>query len=188
MNKDNINTKHKLYIVGSARGVERYYMIDKLLNEINNLKLIHTGNLIKSIMSDINLKNLDDVSLKDYYSVVEPTAINIILAHLEHKDVLLDTHFHYMLPGISIHNITKLLTKVSKASVILITDTAENIYNKLKNTDVWFERIDNIRSDVLLNELYFDIYSDTIKKMVPLKSFKISTDRLNKLDLIEVKN
>ncbi|MDD3160015.1 MAG: hypothetical protein PHQ98_03540 [Candidatus ainarchaeum sp.] len=156
MNKNGLATKHNLIIVGSARGVNKFYTIDLLMNYFNNAKVITTSKLISSILNDLNLPCLEKISLVDYSKYVEPTITRIILSHLEHCDVIVDTTFYYIFQGISAKEILKFYNHINKTILILVSDNPENI--KQTNYGEWFNNINNLQQDILLNEYSFKFY------------------------------
>jgi len=170
MNKKELSNKNNLFIVGSARGVKRFYIVNQIMQQFPKAKVIHTGNLLKKIIRDLGFVDMDSISILNYYRFVEPVFSEIILSHLEHSDVILDTHYYYLLPGLSIKEILKFKGKISKAILILVEQNIEDIFKD--NDGEWFSNLKNIEEDVLLNSFSFETYREifsTFSKVFPLK-------------------
>lgn len=177
MNKNQIENKNNLFIVGSPFGVNRFYAVNRIMELLPDAKIISTGRLIASIISDFSLEPLDRISITDYYKYVEPIFIKEIMTHLEHEDVVLDTCFHYLVPAISLNGLLKFNKKIKKAFLILVNDNAENIYIKNQsNSNPWFRDITKIDRDVISNQYFFDFYNQVFSEICKVSSIKINSE------------
>ena len=167
MNKKDLSKKNKLVVIGSARGVKRFYIVNKFIEKFPNAKVINTGNLLNKIIKNMGFKDLDSISLLNYYKIIEPVFVEIILSHLEHSDVILDTHFYYLVPGMSIKEILKFKNKISLAILVLVKDDKEVILEE--NDGEWFKDIKNTEEDITLNDASFEFYDLTFQSFVDVK-------------------
>ncbi len=178
MNKKDLNEKkHDLIIIGSARGINRFYITNKFMTKFPNATVINTSNLIRKIINEFDFPNLEHISLTNFSKIIEPALTQTILAHLEHSDVVLDTTYYYILPGISAKEILKFTNKVSKVILILVSDSPTKIQNI--NTDKWFKDIHNIRDDLSLNKFYFELYTALFSSFTSTTTFNIDLNKIN---------
>jgi len=181
------NNKHNLIVIGSARGVNRFYAVNSAIEHFKGAKVINTSELIKSIIKDLDLKDLDNIHLLDYFKYVEPMLTKNILAHLEHNDVILDTTYYYLLPGISSREILKFYNKINTVILVLISDKPKKI-QATNNLD-WFKDINNISDDLLLNEYSFKSYISLFSSFARTTSLTLKTDDVDKInDFFDPKN
>jgi len=187
MNKKDLEEKknHKLFIIGSARGVNRFYVTNKFIENFPNAKVINTGVLINKLAEETNMGKLDRISLNDYVQHLEPIFIQTILNHLEHGDVILDTHFYHLMPCISIKGLQSFIERLSKAILVLVNDSPIQIYKENKgNGDLWFDLLENVKYDVSCNEIYFRFYQEFFSRFISQNSISISLEN-EKIEKIE---
>lgn len=179
-----MENKNKLFIVGSARGVNRFYIVSQLITKYPDAKIINTSQLIKSIIKDIDLPELDNITLLSYFKYVEPMLTKSILDHLEHNDVILDTTYYYLLPGISAREILKFSGKLKSVELILVSDSIENII--ATNKENWFKNPKNVRDDLLLNEYSFKSYVSLFSKFTNVLNNEINLNKINEDNLVKI--
>tara|TARA_Y100000310_G_C20681509_1_gene816228 strand:- start:4 stop:585 length:582 start_codon:yes stop_codon:yes gene_type:complete len=172
MNKKQLSKKNNLIIVGSARGVKKFYIVNKCMQNLPDAKVIHTGNLLQKIIKNMELGSMDSISIYKYYKYVEPVFLEVILSHLEHSNVILDTHYYYLLPGLSIKEILKFKNKIGKTLLVLVNEDKEEIKNN--NGEEWFKNIKNIEEDILLNKYSFENYKQVFNEFSTMKSLEIN--------------
>jgi hypothetical protein len=175
MNKEQLSKKNNLIIIGSARGVKRFYIINKFIEQFPDAKVIHTGNLLQKIIKNMELENIDSISIYNYYKFVEPVFVEIILSHLEHSSVILDTHYYYLLPGLSIKEILKFKNNINKTSLILVNEDKKEI--QANNDEKWFKEIKNIEEDILLNKYSFENYKQVFDKFSIMRYLEIDLEQ-----------
>lgn len=116
--------------------------------------------------------------------------IEIILSHLEHSTVILDTYYYYLLPGLSIKEIVKFKQKVNNCVLILVEDCEERIIED--NNEKWFENIKNVEEDLLLNRHSFNSYKEIFSSFSNVTScyVNLENDETNKINNLigEIKN
>ena len=181
MDKKSLGKKKTLYIVGSAKGVKRFYIVNRIY-ELKAGKIIHTGNLINRIIKRLGFKEMDKISIYDYYRYIEPVFVDTIITHLNYTDVILDTHYHYLLPGISIKELLKFKEVVARAKLILVEETKDNII--ASNEGDWYEDIKNVEEDILLNKYYFESYANIFKKFCSCHSIELNKDNIKEVNKI----
>lgn len=190
MNKEKLSKKNNLIIVGSARGIKRFYVVNQFIEEFPESKVINTGNLLQQLIIKMGFKSLDSISIFNYYKYIEPMFIEIILSHLEHSTVILDTHYYYLLPGLSIKEIVKFKQQINNCVLVLVEDCEEKIIED--NDDKWFESIKNVEEDLLLNKHSFNSYKEIFSSFSNVFScyVNLENDETNKIkNLIgELKN
>lgn len=180
-----IGKSHKLFIIGSARGVNRFYLTNKFIENYPEAKVINTGVLINNLAKGINLGNISDISISSYCQYLEPIFIENILAHLEHSDVILDTHFYHLMPCISIKGLQSLIDRISKAIIVLVDEDPLKIYSQMKSRgDKWFDSLDNIKYDIFANKIYFEFYQNFFSNFMSKESlyFNIDCDNISIVD------
>ena len=180
MNKQElINSKHRIIFIGSARGVNRFYITNKFIEEFPQAKVINTGSLIQTLIKRLDLQNLDTISIYTYFKYIEPMLLDTILAHLEHGDVILDTTFYYLLPGISVRGLLEFQNRIIDAILVLVEDSDNNIF-KTQNQDIeWFKDIQNIKNDLMLNRYSYDSYLKVFSDFIKTYSITLSLDSEN---------
>src|SRR3989344_3611966 len=172
MNREDIKNKksNSLIFVGSARGVNRFYITNKIMQKFPKAKAISTGSLINSLAKELGFGEVDKIPIIDYYKYLEPVFVNNILSHLEHENVILDTFFFYITPAISVKGLRKLAEKVSKVIIIFVEEPPEKIYRQKKGrSEEWFDKFDNIEEDILANKEYSNFYFKFFKDRIPTK-------------------
>lgn len=187
MNKKDLNKKlqNKLFIVGSGRGVNRFYATNKFIEKYPNAKVINTGVLISDLAKKIDFGDLDSISIKDYCNHLEPVFIQTILNHLEHGDVILDTHFYHLMPCMSIKGLQSFIGKISVAVIILVEENPLKIYlEKRSREDSWFNSLENIKYDIFSNREYFEFYKLFFSNHISEKHFFFNPEK-DDINLIE---
>jgi len=190
MNKKELSRKRNLFLIGSARGVKRFFIVNKFIQEFPDAKVINTGNLIQKLINGLGFKDLDSISIINYYKLIEPMFVEIILSHLEHSDVILDTHYYYLIPGMSIKEILKFKNKIKNTILVLVEENEEEIIQA--NNQEWFKSIKNVEEDIILNKYSFYNYEKIFKDFSNVYSISINLnkDYEDKLKLIieKIKN
>jgi hypothetical protein len=179
MNQKEIDNrkKNKLIIVGSAFGVNRFYITNEFIEKIR-AKTIHTGTFIQELIKQFNLNEFENLTIKEYHRVIEPSMINSVKNHLEYNNVILDTHFYYLVPALSMISLSKLKGFVDEVILILVEEDILDIFEKNKDSsNPWFKDIKNIESDVIMNRNYIDFYENVIKDFVKVKKIKINISK-----------
>jgi adenylate kinase len=175
MNKKGLEEKKKnrLFIIGSARGVNRFYITNKFIERIST-KTINTGAFIFDLTKKLNLKEFDDLSIKEYFQVIEPLLVQSVRDHLEHQDVILDTHFHYMMPALSLNSLLELKDCVSEIILVLVDEKSQIIFERnIDSPDWWFKNIQNIDKDVKLNNYFFDFYKNVFSIYIKTRAIRV---------------
>ena len=181
MNKKELESKKKnrLIIIGSALGVNRFYITNKFIEEIK-AKTIHTGTFIQNLIEQFQLNNFENLTLKEYNRIIEPSIIKSIQDHLEYNNVILDTHFHYLIPALSLESLSKLNGFVEEVILVLVEEEVMEIFEKNKNSSNWMlKNIKNIESDVVMNRNYIDLYENVINEFSNVKKIKINISKEN---------
>lgn len=187
MNKKTILNKknHKIYFIGGARGTNTFYLVNKISEIAPNARIIKTGAVIQQLIKKMKLGELDNLTISQYYQFVEPMLVNEIISHLEHGDVILDTHFYYLIPAISIIGLAEIKENFSEAKIILIDDDPISIYKRSSmRNDPWFKDITNIKNDLYANREYHKWYISTLAKDKVVKDIVIHSNQLNSLETI----
>ncbi len=186
MNKKTLElkNKNKLFFIGSARGVNKFYITNKFIEAYPNAKVINTGALIHNLAKNLSFGNLGEISIDDYCRYLEPVFIQSILNHLEHGDVILDTHFYHKMPCISIKGLQKFIGKISEAILILVEEENIKIYEEKRGRgNKWFDSLENINYDIFSNNEYFDFYIGFFTKHIYQKNKKVILEKF-KMDEI----
>ena len=181
MNKKTVElkNKNKLFFIGSARGANKFYITNKFVEAYPNAKVINTGALIHNLSKNLGFGNLGEISIDDYCRYLEPVFIQTILNHLEHGDVVLDTHFYHKMPCISIKGLQKFIGKISEAILILVEEKNLKIYEEKRGRgNKWFDSLENINYDIFSNNEYFDFYIQFFTKHISQKNKKFSLEKL----------
>lgn len=186
MNKKELEKKKKsrLFIVGSARGVNRFFITNRFVEKFK-AKTINTGTYIINLTRKLNLKSFDELSIKHYFQRIEPILIQSLQDHLEHGDVILDTHFHYMMPALSLDSLLQLKDYVGEVILILVEEETSVVFENNKDSpNWWFKNIQNIESDLRLNKYYLDFYEKVFANFAMTKKIKINitNENLDKID------
>lgn len=161
MDKKAIESKNKnrLFFIGSARGVNRFYITNKFIEKYPKATVINTGALIRKISKSLNFGDLGDTSINDYCRYLEPVLVQSILDHLEHGDVILDTHFYHQMPCLSIKALSNFIGRISKAILVLVEEDHLKIYTEKRNReDPWFNLLENVKDDIFANRESFHFY------------------------------
>ena len=161
MNREEIENKkmRRIFFVGSARGVNRFYVTNTFMEKFQNAKVINTGVLINNLCKEMGFESQDKITIMDYYRFIEPVLITKILSHLEHTDIILDTHFYWLIPCISVKGLKKIADVISKVVLVLVEEDPTEIYQQKKGRgDIWFDVFDNISDDIFFNRVYFNFY------------------------------
>lgn len=178
MNKKTLEKKkHHLMIIGSARGINRFYITNKFIEKSPNATIISTSKLIKKIITEFDFPDLEHIPLINFSKIVEPALTQTVLAHLEHNDVILDTTYYYLLPGISAKEILKFANKTSEVSLVLVSDSPKKIQKK--NSETWFKNIHNIQENLILNSSSFELYKSLFSSFAIIKTLVINLDKPN---------
>ena len=166
-----------MFLVGSARGVNRFYVTNKFIENFPKAKVINTGVLIRTICKDLGFKNIDNLTLIEYYRFIEPVIVQKILSHLEHTDVILDTHFYYLIPCLSIKALQKISSNIKSIIIIHIEEDPIKIYQQKRGRgDIWFDSFDNINDDLIFNKAYFEFYKITLQQNIKIFTIEIKLE------------
>ncbi len=180
MNKKTVElkNKNKLIFIGSARGVNRFYITNKFIEKYPDAKVINTGVLIHNLTKNLDFGNLGDISIDNYCRYLEPVFIQSILNHLEHGDVILDTHFYHKMPCISIKGLQNFIGKISKAILVLVEEDALKVYKEKKDRgNEWFNSLENIKYDMFSNKEYFNFYIQFFTKHLFQENIHLNLER-----------
>lgn|GEM_PF-1292086 len=166
---------NRLFIIGSARGVNRFYITNKFIEKYPKAKVINTGALIYKLSKSLDFGNIGDITINDYCRYLEPVFIQSILNHLEHGDVILDTHFYHQMPCLSIKGLKKFVGKISRAVLVLVNEDPLKIYEEKRGRgDKWFDSLEDIKYDVFSNKEYFDFYIQFFSRYVSQKYISLN--------------
>jgi len=155
------------------------------MNAFPKAKVINTGNLILQLIKKLDFPKLDSLPLMNYFKYVEPMLMENVLTHLEHEDVILDTHFYYLLPGISAKSLFRFSNMIKTSILVLVEDDPESIQEANRDDKKWFQDINNIKEDLLLNKYSFRFYHDILKEFSEVKVIKINLKDKGKEERIQ---
>jgi cytidylate kinase len=179
MNKNELNSKkkNKLIIIGSALGVNRFFITNKFIEKIN-AKTIHTGTFIHNLIKQFSLNEFEDLTLKEYNRIIEPSIVKSIQDHLEHNNVILDTHFYYLIPALSMESLSKLKNYVDEIILVLVEEDVLNIFKRNNPSSNWMlKNVRNIESDVIMNRNYIEFYENVIKEFTKVRKIKVNLSK-----------
>lgn len=176
MNKKEImQRKKRLFVIGSARGVNRFFITNELIKKFNNAKIINTGAFIFDLTKKLNLKSFDFLTFKEYFQIIEPILVQSIQNHLEHEDVILDTHFHYLMPALALESLLNLKNYIKEVILILVEEDVLSIFKRNEtSSDWWFKNIQNIDIDLKSNKYYLNFYEQVFRSFVKTKKMIIN--------------
>ncbi len=174
MNKEGINKKSKLIIIGGARGTDSFLVSNSFYTRLKDFEILYTGKMLNDIAHRFSINSLDDASLMNYYKFIEPSMIDKIITYLSMKNLIIETHYHYTTPGITTNALRQLGQKASKIALVLVESNPRVIYEKnLTNKIKWYKNIKNIEQDIISNKDYFYIYNNILNKITDVKKFRI---------------
>jgi adenylate kinase len=183
MNKQSmeLKRKNKLFFIGSARGVNRFYITNEFIKAYPKAKVINTGVLIHKLAKSLDFGNLGSISIDDYCRYLEPVFVQSILNHLEHGDVILDTHFYHKMPCISIRGLREFMGRISAAIIVLVDADPMNIYKEKRGgEDKWFEVLEDVKYDVFSNKECFEFYVQFFSKYISQKNISLDLEEIEK--------
>jgi hypothetical protein len=175
MDKKSVEAKHKIVIVGGSYKVDKDMIAEYALEGNRRSVLLNTGKIIGDVVRDMVLPDLGNLSLIEYHRFVEPAVISTIRNHLTYSDVVLNTVYHYLVPGMSTRALRRMSDKISTAKLVLVTEDPKRVMGRdYAQQNTWYREIGNITEDMRCNEDYFDIYRDVlIRCNVPVEALKV---------------
>jgi len=184
MNQKELESKkNRLFIIGSARGVNRFFITNKFIEKFKKASVINTGALISDLTKKLGFGSFDSLTFKEYFQIIEPIMIQSICDHLEHGDVILDTHFHYLIPAMALDSLFKLRSHVVEVILVLVEEDVLNIFKKNESSsNWWFKNIQNIEIDLKSNKHYISFYNSVFETFVKTKKLIVDLSKEEDLE------
>ena len=186
MDKKGLAKKNQLVIVGGARGAGKFAVVGKIIDELEDFEALNTGKAILDISKSFGFSSLDEVRLMDYYRFIEPALLAHIKTLLRLKNLVIESHYHYTTPGLTMSSLRELAGQASSATLILVETAPKDIYLKNKGSGLeWYKDIKNIEKDVIANSDYFRIYTEIMGEKTSVNAIRLTPESFNIAAIID---